>query len=342
MLFNGASAYLKDAASAWFQEEQAAHNNRIVRWKIDNVNQVRNQALRESLIDQFRTAANERQWQLELDRRTQKKEETVEQYATDFEKLLKRVDPARAIPEGTRCHMFMRGLNPAIQYQLQNYLACTDNITFRGIVMAARQYETAQAHHLNTLAQTLSEQGVGLAAVAPAQPTIEPMQELMKQMAQLLQPMATAITQLQQQMVQPQQRQPPQPRQQFQAAPAQNQTNQQWRQRQPRNTLTCHRCGQFGHIARICPNPLAPQVPQQPAVPTQPQPTLFATMPQSQQLATRNQPLYANPQQDVTQQVLPQAQSAKNVRFSSPAQIPRPDTANFCVSSEQDNDYLNF
>jgi hypothetical protein len=68
--------------------------------------QQRNQALKTALIDHFRTPANERQWQMDLDRRTQKKDETVEAYASSFESILKRVDPTQAIPEGTRCHMF--------------------------------------------------------------------------------------------------------------------------------------------------------------------------------------------------------------------------------------------
>ena len=138
-MFRAAPSYLRDAALTWFQE----HADNFLRWDTTNEHPRRAEALRPSLITAFRTAGNVRQWQLELNRRVQKKDETVEQYATGFQKLLKKVDPNRNIPEGSRCHMFLRGLAPSLQFQLQTYLTCRDEITFQGIVTAAQQYEQA-------------------------------------------------------------------------------------------------------------------------------------------------------------------------------------------------------
>src|SRR5689334_7179707 len=163
----------------------------------------------------------------------QKKEETVEQYATAFSALIKRVDPDGDLPEDTKIHMFLRGLLPAIQYQLQNYLVCTQNLTFRGVVTAAQQYEHGQAAHLQALAET-APAAATLTVTIPMTPTADPLQELMKQMTQLLTPMATAIAQMQQQMAQGPPRQYAPQRSQYQAAPTHSAGNPQWQQRQPR------------------------------------------------------------------------------------------------------------
>ena len=178
--------------------------------------------------------------------------------------------------------------------------------------------------------------------MTPAVPQVDPMKDLMNQMTQLLQPMTHAISQLQQQMAQVQQKPSYPPRQQYQAPPATNPAVPTYRPRQPRNTLTCHRCGQYGHIARVCTNQIATQVPVQPTAAAPQQPTLYATAPPLQTSPPQTQPLYAPPQQDVTPQPVLQAQPTRNVRFSSPAQISRPDVTHFCVDDEQDEEYLNF
>ena len=241
--------------------------------------------------------------------------------------------------------MFLRGLLPAIQYQLQNYLICNNVLTFRGVVTAAQQYEQSQVAHLQALTEAAPPISANLAATATVPATVapvDPLKDLMGQMTQLLQPMTNAISQSQHQMVQLQQRPSAVPRQQYQPAPTYNQANPQYRPRQPRNTLTCHRCGQYGHIARVCPNPLAPQAPVQPTPAPQPQPTLLATTaPATEPLTTQVQP-QGLPQQYATPAPQPTVSQAPTVRFASPGQIPRPDIANYCAPSEQDSEFLNF
>jgi len=329
--------YLKDAALTWFQN---LPQNQLLRWDVDAAHQQRNQAFKTALIDQFRTPANERQWHLELDRRSQQKDETVEQYAAGFATLLRKVDPRRRIPEGTRIHMFLRGLQPTLQYHMTNYLTCTDNLTFQGVITAAQNYEQSQVSHIQALASHATQPGVAHAATAVTQE--DPMAELAKQIAKLLQPMNTAITQLTQQMNEmrtQQVRPPPQQYQQQQAAP---QLQPQWRQRQPRGTLTCHRCGQFGHIARICPNQLAPQAPPQPVNITRPLPTLAATAQEVYPQPHMSAHTYVPTPPMNTQPPVPQQRTAKAVPLAPPGQMPRPDSVHYCAPSEQDGQHLNF
>ena len=292
-------------------------------------------------MDEFHTPAQERTWQNELDQRTQRKDETVEAYAASLRGLMRKVDPGNVVPEGIHIQWFLCGLQPSLQYQVQNYLACRDDVTLNGVVAAACQYEQGQTAHLQALSRTNGSEA-GTANVVATTVQENPMEELVKQMTQLLQPMATAITQMQQLMAANAPRQPPAPRQQYQVQPVTNQPNQQWRQRQPRGTLTCHRCGQYGHIARVCPNPLAPQAPVQPTVIPQAPPVLNAPPPP---VATRPPTAlhaqYQIPQTALTPPVQP-VPSTKHVRFASPAQIPQPDSTNYCAYGDQDLQSLNF
>ena len=104
-------SYLQDAAYTWYENNYLNFR----RWQPTNTHPRRGSAFTTAFVDAFRTPQQERQWQLELDRRMQKKEETVEQYATAFSALIKHVDPDGDLPEGTKIHMFLRGLLPAIQ-----------------------------------------------------------------------------------------------------------------------------------------------------------------------------------------------------------------------------------
>jgi len=150
-MLEAAPAYLKDAASHWYQ---SLPQGQILRWDVTVLHPQRNAAFKTALVDQFRTAAQERQWQAELDRRTQKKEESVEQYASSLQSLIRKVDPNGVVPEGIRIQWFLRSLQPSLQYQVQNYLACRDDVTLQGVITAACQYEQGQTAHLQSLVRS--------------------------------------------------------------------------------------------------------------------------------------------------------------------------------------------
>ena len=337
-MLDAVPAYLRDAAHHWFL---GLADGQIARWAPTDGHPERNRAFKTALMDEFRTPMQERAWQTELDQRTQRKDETVEQYAAAVRSLMRKVDPQNNVPEGIRIQWFLRGLQPSLQYQVQNYLACRDEVTLNGIVAAACQYEQGQNAHMQALSRGTEPKATTPNVVATA--TVEsPLEELVKQMTQLLQPMATAITQMQQQMAANTRQPVPAPRQQYPSPTPANQPARQWQPRQPRGTLTCHRCGQYGHIARVCPNPLASQAPVQPAAAAPAQPTVTMPAPPTALRATTAlhtqmqapPPMFSPPVQP--------APTTKQVRFASPAQIPQPDSSNYCSTSDQDMQSLNF
>jgi len=325
-MLEAAPAYLKDAASHWYQ---SLSQGQILRWDVTVLHPQRNAAFKTALVDQFRMAAQERQWQAELDRRTQKKEESVEQYASSLQSLIKKVDPNGVVPEGIRIQWFLRSLQPSLQ--VQNYLPCRDNVTLQGVITAACQYEQGQTAHLQSLVRS---------EVTPAAPAVvatvvqeDPMKELVKQMTDLLQPIATAINQLQQQVNTNQTN----ARQHYQSRASANPTGQPWRYRQQQGPFTCHRCGQYGHVARVCPNLLAPQAPvPQPIAPQPPvSPTTVAQQPPAQPATAL--PMFTTPTQTSVQPPASPTNTQTTIRFDSPGQAPQLGSVNFAKDDQSLN-----
>jgi len=323
--------YIRGEAGEWYR-----NHAEFVRWETTNDNPNRDEAFREAFLDRFRTRGKVLHWHLELDQLVQKATETVDQYARQLRRLLRRVDPENEMTEPMRIHTFVRGLRPAIQAQMINFLTCRDEVNLVDTIAAAEQFEKGQMAHLQHIASNAPPVAANL--IAAAQPVADPMDQLAKKLEQMLQPMATAISNLSQQVTAVQQRRnQPMVQQMQQTAPFQA-ANNQWRPRQQRGPLTCHRCGQPGHIARVCPNGLVTQQPPQPAQVnhvTQPIRTVTQNAPQYEMPSTNLPPRgYRDSPMPARQYQLVQQETA-DTTTALPVRPPAPRHVSFCMDEDQ-------
>jgi hypothetical protein len=323
--------YLRGEGIEWYRE-----HDEFERWEPEEGHLNRNEAFRTAFLDRFRTRGKILQWHLELDQLVQKATDTVDQYARQLRRLLRRVDPNNEMTEPMRIHTFVRGLRPTIQVQMINYLTCRDNVTLGDTVAAAEQFEKGQLTHLHQIASNTPPVAANL--IAAAQPAVDPMEQLAKKLEQMLQPMANAISNLSQQVTQVQQRRNQPMMQQAQPGVPQQTANNQWRQRQQRGPITCHRCGQPGHIARVCPNGLATQLPvQQPQVNTLQQPVLAAAqdVPQYNQMQPALSPRGYRDTTMPTRQYQQAPQETVDNTQVPPHRPPAPRHVSFCLDDDQ-------
>lgn len=224
------SAYLKGEAASWYHE----HSTEFARWDVSTTHPERQRAFRTAFLDRFRTKSRLLQWQLELDQRKQQPEETVEQYARVIQRLLRNVDPDHRMSESLRIHTFTRGLQPAMQLQITNFLTYRDNVTFSDVVAAAQQFERSQNAHLQAITQPTQLNQPVRASLTTSND--DALVQLTKQMEQLMRPMVESVTQL--------------------TRALQQRPNLDNRQRNPQQTnwsdVRCYNCGQYGHLARAC------------------------------------------------------------------------------------------
>ena len=67
----------------------------------------------------------------------QRSSETVEQYALDIKRLIKRIDFANNWGESDKVYYFTKGLRREIGYQLRPHLIFWNNITLDQVIEAA-------------------------------------------------------------------------------------------------------------------------------------------------------------------------------------------------------------
>jgi len=133
-----APAYLTGTALAWLQERQANVATNPVHWTAT----LQNGALpaitfRQPFIDYFRNNARIAMWQQELDNHKQQPGQTIDQYVTKMQQLMKRIDPVNAATEHQKVSTFMRGLDSRYKFHVR----ATNPVTLTAAVNTAKGFE---------------------------------------------------------------------------------------------------------------------------------------------------------------------------------------------------------
>ena len=98
-------AYLRDAAATQYDGDRANIHN----WT-GNVND----AFDRRFLNQFRTQNKLTQWRQELEKRTQLPGETVEAYAKEIKRLIRRIDVDNNWSDAQKVYSFTKGLAPEV------------------------------------------------------------------------------------------------------------------------------------------------------------------------------------------------------------------------------------
>ncbi len=115
-----APAYLTGTALAWLQERQANIATSPVHWVVTPQNNAQPAVtFRQPFIDHFRNNARIAMWQQELDNHKQQPGQTVDQYVTKMQQLMKRIDPVNAATEHQKVSTFMRGLDSRYKFHVR-------------------------------------------------------------------------------------------------------------------------------------------------------------------------------------------------------------------------------
>jgi hypothetical protein len=115
-----APAYLTGTALAWLQERQANQATNPVHWTVTPQNNAQPAVtFRQPFIDHFRNNARIAMWQQELDNHKQLPGQTVDQYVTKMQQLMKRIDPVNVATEHQKVSTFMRGLDSRYKFHVR-------------------------------------------------------------------------------------------------------------------------------------------------------------------------------------------------------------------------------
>ena len=129
------SGYLQGTAGQWFSEAQEGQN------PINHWNDRNQTSFETSFLATFRTTVLINQWRFELQMKVQKLGETVEQYANDIKKLIKRIDGNNRWTEDEKVWQFLKGLRKDIAYQARPFIMSQERPTLEKAIQTAKQFE---------------------------------------------------------------------------------------------------------------------------------------------------------------------------------------------------------
>src|SRR5947209_11033371 len=92
---------------------------------------------RQLFIDYFRNNARIAVWQQELDNHKQQPGQTIDQYVTKMQQLMKRIDPVNAATEHQKVSIFMRDLDSHYKFHVR----AINPITLTAVVNTAKEFE---------------------------------------------------------------------------------------------------------------------------------------------------------------------------------------------------------
>ena len=269
------AGYLQGAAGLWFSETQEGQNP-ITHWS--DRNRVSFEA---SFLATFKTTALINQWRFELSMKIQKVNETVEQYANDVKKLIRRIDGENRWSEDEKVWQFLKGLRKDIAYQARPLILSQENPSLEAAIRIAKQFEEN--------AQTYPEATVRYGTTTYANPQgFTPNRDHDKNredvIERIVQKALAPIVEKLQKITERDER----PTHTSYRRPNYNNDirgQNTWnRNNNTNDPFRCFFCGQSGHIARMCPTKQGNQ--GNPVIPPSREPTR-AVQPQAN--ATTNQ-----------------------------------------------------